>query len=143
VLEDMPEVVCYVKNQGLGFTIPYTLDGEEKGYLPDFLVRIKAPHLPSQRSGEGSLQGKACTRSETESGNGGLGLSDDTLNLILEVSGEARKDKAAKTATARTLWVPAVNNHGGLGRWAFVEISDPWDAANTIRASLRMAGVTM
>jgi type III restriction enzyme len=59
------------------------------------------------------------------------------LNLILEVSGEPRKDKAAKVATARTLWVPAVNNHGGFGRWMFLEITDPWDAKNTIRAFLR------
>ena len=28
-LEDMPEVFAYVKNQNLGFTIPYTLNGEE------------------------------------------------------------------------------------------------------------------
>ncbi len=28
--EDMDEVVCYVKNQGLNFAIPYTLEGEEK-----------------------------------------------------------------------------------------------------------------
>ena len=38
--------------------------------------------------------------------------------------------------TARTLWVPAVNNHGGFGRWAFLEILDPWDAGNAIRAAL-------
>ena len=25
-------------------------------------------------------------------------------------------------------WVPAVNNHGGFGRWAFLEVTDPWDA---------------
>jgi hypothetical protein len=31
----------------------------------------------------------------------------------------------------------AVNNHGDFGRWAFLEISDPWDAKNTIRALLR------
>jgi type III restriction enzyme len=107
-LEDMDEVVCYVKNQNLGFTIPYTLNGEERGHIPDYIVRI----------------------------NDGRG-ADDLLNLILEVSGEARKDKAAKVATARTLWVPAINNHGGFGRWAFIEISDPWDAKNTIRAMLR------
>jgi type III restriction enzyme len=47
-------------------------------------------------------------------------------------SGEARKDKAAKVSTARDLWVEAVNNHGGFGRWEFIEISDPWDARNTI-----------
>ena len=59
------------------------------------------------------------------------------MNLLLEVSGEARKDKAAKVATARNLWVPAINNHGGFGKWAFLEISDPWDAQNTIRAFLK------
>jgi hypothetical protein len=35
--------------------------------------------------------------------------------------------RTAKVATARNLWVPAVNNHGGFGRWAFVEATDPWD----------------
>ena len=58
------------------------------------------------------------------------------LNLIVEVTGEARKDKAAKVTTARTLWVPAVNNHGGFGRWAFVEVTDPWDA-QTVRAAVQ------
>ena len=62
--------------------------------------------------------------------------NEDLLNLIVEVTGEKKKDKAAKVATARTLWIPAVNNHGGFGRWAFLEISDPWDAKNTIRATL-------
>jgi type III restriction enzyme len=62
-------VVCYVKNHNLGFTIPYTLNGEEKNYIPDFLVQV--------RDG-----------------------ADDPLNLIIEVTGEKRKD--------------AVNNHGGF-----------------------------
>jgi hypothetical protein len=62
------------------------------------------------------------------------------FNLIIEVTGEARKDKAAKVTTARTLWVPAVNNHGGFGRWAFVEVTDPWDAQRTIRAAVQAAG---
>ena len=96
----MPEVVRYVKNQGLGFTIPYTLKGEERQSYPDFIAHL------------------------------------GDLNLIVEVSGEARKDKTAKVTTARTLWVPAVNNHGGFGRWAFVEVTDPWDAQRTIRAAV-------
>ena len=33
-LEDMDEVVRYVKNHNLGFTIPYTLDGEEHQLHP-------------------------------------------------------------------------------------------------------------
>jgi type III restriction enzyme len=106
-LEEMNEVVGYAKNFGLGFTIPYTINGEEKAYIPDFLVRV----------------------------NDGHG-SEDLLNLIIEVSGQARKDKAVKVAIARNMWIPAINNHGGFGRWSFLEISDPWDAMNTIRAYL-------
>ena len=104
-LEDMPEVIRYVKNHNLSFTIPYTLNGEEKNYIPDFIACLEDGHGPS-----------------------------DLLNLIVEVTGEKKKDKAAKASTARTLWIPAINNHGGFGRWAFIEIDDPWDAKNAIRA---------
>jgi len=109
-LEDMPEVVHYVKNHNLGFYIPYTFNGEEHRYIPDFIARLRVS-----------------------------GASPDTLplNLIVEVSGEAKTEKAAKVETARTLWVPAVNNHGGFGRWAFLEISDPWDAKGPIAGTLR------
>ncbi len=60
---------------------------------------------------------------------------DDLLTLVLEVTGEAKKEKQAKVATARDQWVPAVNNWGGLGRWAFLEVTDPWDAERLIRAT--------
>jgi len=33
--------------------------------------------------------------------------------------------------------VPAINAHGGFGCWAFVEVTDPWDAQNTIRSFLK------
>jgi len=107
-LEDMPEVIRYVKNHNLSFTIPYTLNGEERNYIPDFIACI-------------------------DNGNG----PEDLLNLIVEVTGEKKKDKVAKVATARTLWVPAINNHGGFGRWAFIEVADPWDAQNLIRGFLK------
>jgi type III restriction enzyme len=110
-LEDMDEVACYVKNERVGFTIPYTLEGEQWQYHPDFLARM--------RDGR-----------------------PDLLNLIIEVTGEKKKDKAAKVSTARTLWVPAVNNHGGFGRWAFLETGDPWDAQRAIRAFLHGEGVS-
>jgi type III restriction enzyme len=108
VLESMPEVVRYVKNHNLSFTIPYTLNGEERNYIPDFIACLDDGRGP-----------------------------DDLLNLIVEVSGEKKKDKAAKVATARTLWIPAVNGHGGFGRWAFVEVADPWDAQSLIRGCLQ------
>jgi type III restriction enzyme len=61
----------------------------------------------------------------------------DPPNLIIEITGEHRREKAAKVATALTYWIPAVNNHGGLGRWSFLEVTDPWDAANLIRAHIQ------
>lgn len=30
-----------------------------------------------------------------------------------------------KATTARDSWCTAVNNHGGFGRWGYVEITDP------------------
>ncbi len=101
VLEGMDEVVRYVKNQKLGFVVPYTLDGVEKGYLPDFIAVL-----------------------------------DDGTHLVIEVTGEQKRDKAQKVRTARELWLPAVNGHGGFGRWDFIEILDPWDAQNAIRTYL-------
>lgn len=103
-LEDMPEVASYVKNQDLGFVIPYTLDGEEHEYNPDFIVKV-------------------------DDGKGKRNL----LNLILEVSGREKRDKKEKVATAKGLWVPAINQHGGFGRWAFLETTDPWNVINEIR----------
>jgi len=62
---------------------------------------------------------------------------NDLLNLLIEVTGEKKKDKTAKVSTARTLWVPAVNNLAGFGRWDFIEIADPWDAMNALRGHCR------
>jgi hypothetical protein len=53
-----------------------------------------------------------------------------------EVTGAKTKDKQTKVAAARNLWVPAVNNHGGFGRWLFLEITDPWDAMGAMRRFL-------
>ena len=95
-------------------TIPYSINNVEHQYYPDFLVRI-------------------------DDGHG----RDNPLNLILEVTGERKKEKEAKTATARTLWVPAVNNHGGFGRWAFLEITDLYDnVSELIRSAVSRQVVT-
>lgn len=111
--DDELPVLRYVKNHNLAFTIPYTLNGEGHPYHPDFIAVLDDGRGPA-----------------------------DPLNLILEVTGEKKKDKAAKVATARTLWVPAINNHGGYGRWAFLEVADPWDAQNLIRGFLRSQTTT-
>ena len=112
-LEDLDQVICYVKNDRQpGFVIPYVTEGNERSYYPDFVAKVDEGH------------GR-----------------EDPLNLILEVTGEKKKEKEAKVATATSLWVPAVNNHGGFGRWAFVEIPDPWNALNTIRAMLQSPAI--
>ena len=107
-IEEMDEVVRYVKNDHLGFTIPYRTGGRARSYLPDFIV---------------------CMADPVSSGD------DDLLNVVVEVSGQRDDAKIDKVTTARDLWVPAVNDHGGLGRWAFVEVTDPFDVHNTIRAA--------
>jgi len=143
-LEGMPEVEAYAKNHNLGFFIPYTLNGEEHRYIPDFLVRLRTGER-SRATGGGAADGGELGDGATDGAavdgptegrlpDGAATERGAILNLILEVSGEARKDKAAKVGAARSLWVPAVNNHGGFGRWAFLEISDPWDAQGAIRA---------
>ena len=106
-LEAMPEVDSYVKNQGLNLKIPYTYEGRAANYVPDFLIRLR-------------------DRDSTS--------ANDLLTLLLEVSGEAKKEKQAKIAAAADLWVPAVNNWGGLGRWAFLEVTHMENAAELIRS---------
>ncbi len=106
-LEQMPEVVSYAKNQGLQLKIPYSYEGRPANYVPDFLIRMH------DRESTGP---------------------DDLLTLLLEVSGEAKKEKHAKVAAAQDLWIPAINNWGGLGRWAFLEVTHMENAADLIRA---------
>lgn len=92
----------YFKNDlHVGFAIPYTFEGSQKKYVPDFVARF------------------------------------GDLNLILEVTGEKKPDKEAKVSTARNLWVPAVNNDGRFGQWAFIELRDPWNAKTEINEFLR------
>lgn len=39
--------------------------------------------------------------------------------------------------TDSNIWILEVTNHGGFGRWAFLEIVDPWDAKRTIQGFLK------
>lgn len=41
-LEEIDAVVSYVKNQFLGFAIPYTKDGKDRQYFTDFIARVKS-----------------------------------------------------------------------------------------------------
>ncbi len=104
-LEYMDEIKAYVKNNNRDFRIPYTFEGKQHYYIPDFIAKV-------------------------DDGRG------DLLNLIIEVSGEKREDKVSKVETVKNLWVPAVNNVGEFGRWAVCEVTDPYEAKQTIREYL-------
>lgn len=110
-LKSMPEIVRFVKNQNLGFTIPITGDGQQRNYISDFIIVLR------DREGPEELQ-----------------------HLIIELTGEKKRDKESKVQTARTLWVPAVNNIGRLGRWDFLELNDPWVVRNLLLAYNKKEG---
>jgi len=96
-LERDDRVHSYVKNERLGFTIPYVHQGRSHEYVPDFLVRL-------------------ATRSD-----------DVERTLIVEVSGSMKSPgpTKAKAETARNQWCRAVNNWGEFGRWGYIEVHDP------------------
>ena len=109
LLEADDRVFSFVKNDHLGFVIPYVHNGRSHEYIPDFLVRLM---------------------SDTD---------DVDRTLIVEVSG-GRKDAEAAKAKADTAlhqWCPAVNNHGGWGRWGYIEISDMDTAATALDGAIR------
>jgi type III restriction enzyme len=97
LLEADGRVAAYVKNERLGFTIPYTYKGRSHEYVPDFLVRLV-----------------------TDPG-------DVERTLIVEVSGSRKSPgpTATKADTARNQWCAAINNAGDFGRWGYVEVHNP------------------
>lgn len=95
VVEGHPMTISYVKNQALGFEVPYRAGGTTRRYIPDFIVQV-------------------------DDGRG----ADDPLNLIVEVKGYRGIDEQIKAETMTNLWVPGVNNLKSYGRWAFKEFRD-------------------
>lgn len=98
VVESHPHVISYVKNQSLGFEVPYRYGSVTRKYLPDFIVMVDDGHGP-----------------------------DDLLHLVVEIKGFRGEDAKDKKATMETYWVPGVNNNGSFGRWAFVEFRDVFE----------------
>lgn len=110
-LELNKNVHAYVKNDHLGFTIPYVHKGRSHSYIPDFLVRLK--------------------RQDD---------SDVERTLIIEVSGSQKSPgpTAQKATTARDQWCAAVNNHGGYGRWGYIEMTNPYSFKVLIAEAIQM-----
>ncbi len=88
-------ISSYVKNDHLGFAIPYAHQGRSHEYWPDFLLRL----APVEKE-------------------------DFGRTLIVEVSGSQKSpgQTKAKAETARNMWCTSVNNHGGFGRWGYLEL---------------------
>ena len=102
----------------VGFAVPYRMGGKARTYVPDFIVRV-------------------------DDGHG----ANDPLNLVVEVKGYRREDAKAKKQTMETYWVPAVNQLGDFGRWAFVELKDVytmrWDVDAAVEAVVTEALVPL
>jgi type III restriction enzyme len=61
-----------------------------------------------------------------------------TCTLILEVSGGRKSPgpTAVKATTTRDHWCTAVNNHGGFGRWGYLEITTMLGAEQVLRVAI-------
>lgn len=103
VVEGHAATLSYVKNQALGFEVPYLrkTGGEKRRYRPDFIVQL-------------------------DDGKG----SDDPHYLVVEVKGYRGIDEQIKKETMETLWIPGVNNLKRFGRWSFGELRDPFNMEN-------------
>ena len=84
-----------MKNQGLGFEVPYRFGSQSRRYIPDFIVLV-------------------------DDGRG----DEDLLHLVVEIKGYRGEDAKEKAATMERYWVPGVNRLGTFGRWQFAEFTD-------------------
>jgi type III restriction enzyme len=110
-LELNKNVKAYVKNDHLGFTIPYVHKGRSHSYLPDFLVRLQR-----------------------------LDGDDLERTLIVEVSGSQKSPgpTKAKATTARDSWCASVNNHAGFGRWGYTEMTNPYEFKVRLQEAIQL-----
>lgn len=115
VAEANPNVLSYVKNQGLGLEVPYLYGSTPRKYIPDFIVQVD--------DGRVTTDGKP-----------------DPLNLIVEIKGYRGEDAKDKANTMRSYWVPGVNNLGKFGRWAFAEFTAVYEVEAEFDALLEKLG---
>ena len=95
-LEELPQVVRYVKNHFLDFKIPYLIGAIEHLYVPDFIAVVK-----TKSGAEVNLIIEIS------------GLSNDRLG-----------HKDFKRKYAKDFWLPAANNLGTHGVWDYIEVTD-------------------
>ena len=95
-LEELPQVVRYVKNHFLDFKIPYLVGGVEHLYVPDFIAVVKTAS----------------------------GQEVNLIIEISGMSGDRLGHKDFKRKYVKDFWLPAANNLETYGVWDFVEVSD-------------------
>ena len=98
VAEAHPKVFAYVKNQGLGFEVPYRFGSTMRRYLPDFIILV-------------------------DDGHG----RDDPLHLVVEIKGYRGEDAKEKKLTMDSNWISGVNNAASFGRWSFAEFTEVYE----------------
>lgn len=112
-MEEMDEVISYVKNQFLDFAIPYVHKGmKDRLYYPDFIARCK-------------------------------GGSGEVINLIIEVTGmnQDKEDKKWYVEKRWLPAVNSIREQYGFDRWAFIEISgDIRDIKNELWEKIQKEG---
>ena len=101
ILDNYPKVRKWVKNQSLGFEVPYKMGGVARKYIPDFIVVV-------------------------DDGRD----KEDLLNIVCEVKGYRGEDAKEKKNTMDAYWVPGVNNSKKFGRWAFAEFTEVFSMEN-------------
>lgn len=111
--EAHPRVLSYVKNQGLGFEVPYKDGDTARYYLPDFIAKI-------------------------DDGRG----ADNPLYLVIEVKGFRNENVKLKSETMLQKWIKGVNNLGTYGRWSFIEFGDVYEMQEQFAALIDRAVTT-
>lgn len=110
VAENHPKVLSYVKNQGLGFTVPYKDGDVARSYVPDFIVRVDDGH----------------------------GV-DDPLNIVIEIKGFKNEQVKLKKETMQEKWIPGVNSLGVFGRWTFDQFDSVFEIEREFRELIERA----
>ena len=102
-------VRAYIKNEGLGFEVPYLFGAEPRVYVPDFILLLK--------DGKGE---------------------DDLLRVVVEIKGFRRENAKDKAATMKKYWIPGVNALGTFGRWTFAELGSALSMEDGSKARLSL-----
>ncbi len=104
VAENHPKVLSYVKNQGLGFAVPYNDGQVARDYVPDFIVQV----------------------------DDGYG-SENPLNIVIEIKGFKNEQVKLKKDTMKDKWITGVNALGVYGRWAFDQFESVFEIDREFR----------